>query len=107
MTCVQITNLYQKGTGLDELPAEYWQIQKLVKYLRCGNQTATIIAICSLRDFDLTVDANQMAVKSVGGLEILINLLKTNDPRCKAGALQVLKELSENGLKRDCFIFND
>jgi len=36
-----------------ELPSEYWQIQKLVKYLRCGNPTATVIAICSLRDFDL------------------------------------------------------
>ena len=37
-----------------EMPSEYYQIHKLVKYLRSGNQTATIIAICSLRDFDLT-----------------------------------------------------
>jgi hypothetical protein len=36
-----------------ELPPEYWQIQKLIKYLKIGNQTTTIIAICSLKDFDL------------------------------------------------------
>lgn len=46
--------LQEKRQENSDLPAEYWQIQKLVKYLRCGNQTATIIAICSLRDFDLT-----------------------------------------------------
>lgn len=37
-----------------DLPAEYYQIQKLVRYLRCGNETATVIAICALRDFDLS-----------------------------------------------------
>ncbi len=44
----------EKRQENSELPAEYYQIQKLVKYLRSGNETATVIAICSLRDFDLT-----------------------------------------------------
>ena len=84
-------------SDVDELPAEFWQIQKLVKYLRVGNQTATIIAICSLRDFDLQNESNQLAIRDVGGLEILVNLLDTEDPRCIRGALHVLKAISQNG----------
>lgn len=79
-----------------ELPPEYWQIQKLVKYLKGGNQTATIIALCSLRDFDLQNDTNQLAIRDVGGLDVLINLLDTDDPKCKMGSLQVLREISCN-----------
>ena len=83
---------------LGDIPAEFWQIQKLVKYLRVGNQTATIIAISSLRDFDLQNEANQLAIRDVGGLEILVNLLDTEDPRCIRGALNVLKIISQNGI---------
>ncbi|KAI8840615.1 armadillo-type protein [Chytriomyces cf. hyalinus JEL632] len=86
----------EKRQDNSELPAEYYQIQKLVKYLRCGNQTATIIAICSLRDFDLTNEFNQLAIRDVGGLDTLVNLLDTDDPKCKIGALKILKEISKN-----------
>lgn len=82
---------------LAELPNEYYQIQKLVKYLRSGNQTATIIAICSLRDFDLTNEFNQLAIRDVGGLETIVNLLDTDDSKCRIGALQILKDTSQNG----------
>ena len=67
----------------NDLPSEYWQIQKLVKYLKGGNQTATIIALCSMRDFNLTQEACQFAIRDVGGLEVLINLLDTEDIKCK------------------------
>ncbi|KAJ3411757.1 Armadillo repeat-containing protein 4 [Chytridiales sp. JEL 0842] len=86
----------EKRQENNELPAEYYQIQKLVKYLRCGNQTATIIAICSLRDFDLSNEFNQLAIRDVGGLDTLVNLLDTDDPKCKIGALKILKEISQN-----------
>jgi hypothetical protein len=66
-----------------DLPSEYWQIQKLVKYLKGGNQTATIIALCSMRDFNLSQEACQFAIRDVGGLEVLINLLDTEDIKCK------------------------
>lgn len=79
-----------------ELPAEYYQIQKLVKYLRVGNQTATIIAICALRDFDLSNEFNQLAIRDVGGLQTLVNLLDTENPKCKIGTLKILKEISQN-----------
>ncbi|KAJ3087424.1 Armadillo repeat-containing protein 4 [Quaeritorhiza haematococci] len=88
--------MQEKRQENSELPAEYYQIQKLVKYLRCGNQTATIIAICSLRDFDLSNEFNQIAIRDVGGLETLVNLLDTDDPKCKMGALKILKEISQN-----------
>jgi hypothetical protein len=80
----------------NEFSAEYYQIQKLVKYLRCGNPTATIIAICALRDFDLNNDVNQLAIRDIGGLETLVNLLDTDNPKCKVGALKILKEIAKN-----------
>ncbi|XP_013405098.1 armadillo repeat-containing protein 4 isoform X2 [Lingula anatina] len=79
-----------------DLPSEYWQIQKLVKYLKGGNQTATIIALCAMRDFNLTQETCQLAIRDVGGLEVLINLLDTEDIKCKIGSLKILKEISGN-----------
>ncbi|XP_014682000.1 PREDICTED: armadillo repeat-containing protein 4-like [Priapulus caudatus] len=79
-----------------DLPSEYWQIQKLVKYLKGGNQTATVIALCSMRDFNLAQETCQLAIRDVGGLEVLINLLETDELRCKIGSLKILKEISVN-----------
>lgn len=79
-----------------DLPSEYWQIQKLVKYLKGGNQTATIIALCSMRDFNLAQETCQLAIRDVGGLEVLINLLDTEEIKCKIGSLKILKEISRN-----------
>ncbi|KAL1490979.1 hypothetical protein ABEB36_011646 [Hypothenemus hampei] len=85
-----------------EIPPEYWHIQKLVKYLKTGNQTATVVALCCLKDHDLTTEINQLAIQEIGGLELLINLLETKDLKCKLGALSVLKELSQNPEIRKC-----
>lgn len=86
----------EKRQESSEFHTEYYQIQKLVKYLRSGNQTATIIAICSLRDFDLTHEFNQLAIRDVGGLEVIVNLLDTDDAKCRIGALKILKDISQN-----------
>ena len=92
------------------------QVQKLVRYLKVGNQTATIIALCNLADFDLTahfcqastkfyvasiesahllqrLNCHQMAIMDAGGLEVLVNLLETDDVKCKIGSLKILKEI--------------
>ena len=45
---------YEETRKETDLPAEYYQIQKLVRYMRCGNETATVIAISALGDFDLS-----------------------------------------------------
>ncbi|XP_053323416.1 outer dynein arm-docking complex subunit 2 [Spea bombifrons] len=79
-----------------DLPSEYWQIQKLVKYLKGGNQTATVIALCAMRDFNLAQETCQLAIRDVGGLEVLINLLNTEEIKCKIGSLKILKEISHN-----------
>ncbi|XP_051690365.1 outer dynein arm-docking complex subunit 2 isoform X2 [Oryctolagus cuniculus] len=79
-----------------DLPSEYWQIQKLVKYLKGGNQTATVIVLCLMKDFNLVHETCQLAIRDVGGLEVLINLLDTNEIKCKIGSLKILKEISHN-----------
>ncbi|XP_035944718.1 outer dynein arm-docking complex subunit 2 isoform X1 [Halichoerus grypus] len=79
-----------------DLPSEYWQIQKLVKYLKGGNQIATVIALCSMKDFNLAQETCQLAIRDVGGLEVLINLLDTDEVKCKIGSLKILKEISHN-----------
>ena len=88
-------------------------MQKVVRYLKIGNQTATIIALCNLVDFDLTSEYCQLvsilneteyfianrnfnpyfsqAIMDAGGLEVLANLLETDDFKCKLGSLRVLR----------------
>ncbi|XP_045473999.1 armadillo repeat-containing protein gudu-like [Harmonia axyridis] len=80
-----------------ECPPEYWHIQKLMKYLKTGNQTATVVALCCLKDHDLKEEVNQFAIQDMGGLEVLINLLETTDIKAiKLGALSILGELSQS-----------
>ena len=86
------------------LPSEYWQIQKLIKYLKGGNQTATVIALCALMEFDLKQEACQLAIRDSGGLDLLINLLETNESRCMTGTLKILREISTNNLTRTAIV---
>lgn len=50
--------------------------------LKAGNQTATVIALACMKDQDLNSDVALLAMRDIGGLEILINLLETNEPKC-------------------------
>ena len=36
---------------------------------------------------------HQMAIMDAGGLEVLVNLLETDDVKCKIGSLKILKEI--------------
>ena len=51
--------------------------------MQAGNQTATIMALCCLKDHDLTTVTNLTAIRDAGGLEVLVNLLETDDFKCK------------------------
>ncbi|NXX26749.1 ARMC4 protein, partial [Nicator chloris] len=86
--------------GSSDLSPEYWGIQKLAKYVKGGDPTATVIALCSMRDFDLSQEACQLAIKDTGCLEVLINLLDTEEIKCQTGSLKILKEISQNILIR-------
>lgn len=41
-----------------------------------------------MRDFNLSQEACQFAIRDVGGLEVLINLLDTDDIKCKVNQLK-------------------
>lgn len=86
----------ERNLKQSDLPSEYWHIQKLVKYMKAGNQTATVVALCCLKDHDLTTQINQIAIQEIGGLEVLVNLLESNDLKCRFGALTVLSAISLN-----------
>ena len=58
--------------------------------LQSGNQTATIIALCAMRDFNLLQETCQLAIRDVGGLEVLINLLETDEIKCKVVLVNIL-----------------
>jgi hypothetical protein len=47
-----------------------FQVQKLVRYLKVGNQTGTILALCNLVDFNLKKEHVQIAIMDAGGLEV-------------------------------------
>lgn len=48
-----------KRTVNDPTP-DYHNIQKLVKYVKAGNTTATIVSLCCLKDYDLSISINQV-----------------------------------------------
>ena len=79
-----------------EKSPECLQIEKLLKYLRWGNKTVTIIVLCLLRDCNLNQELIQSTILEVGGLDLLLNLLDTDDLKCKIGSLRILKEISNN-----------
>lgn len=49
-------------------------------------------------EFDLKQEACQLAIRDSGGLDLLINLLETNESRCMIGTLKILREISTNNL---------
>lgn len=87
---------WKETARANEVPAEYWNIQKLVKYIKAGNPTATVVSLCCLKDYDLKTQINQLAIQDIGGLEVLVNLLESNDIKCRLGALHVLADISLN-----------
>ena len=55
-------------------------------------------------DFDLTQEASHLAIKDSGGLDLLINLLETEDIRCRVGTLRILREISKNSQTRTAIV---
>uniref|UniRef100_A0A8D8SK84 Armadillo repeat-containing protein 4 n=1 Tax=Cacopsylla melanoneura TaxID=428564 RepID=A0A8D8SK84_9HEMI len=79
-----------------EIPSEFWHIQKLIKYMKAGNQTATIVALACLKDHNLNTEINQSAIRECGGLEVLVNLLETDNLKCKLGTISVLRDITQD-----------
>lgn len=86
----------EKPKKSSDLPIEYWTIQKLIQFMKIGNPVVTNACLCCIRDYDLTQQLNQRAIFSIGGLETIVNLCKSNDLVCRFGALYVLREMAKN-----------
>ncbi|XP_029038268.1 armadillo repeat-containing protein gudu isoform X1 [Osmia bicornis bicornis] len=85
-----------KHDDVPQVPSEFWHIQKLIRYMKAGNQTATMVALCLLKDYDLQSKIIQKAIQGMGGLEILVNLLETKDLKCQNGSLTVLLRIASS-----------
>uniref|UniRef100_A0A3Q2CZ47 Outer dynein arm docking complex subunit 2 n=2 Tax=Cyprinodon variegatus TaxID=28743 RepID=A0A3Q2CZ47_CYPVA len=79
-----------------DMPSEDWYIEKLVQELKDGDQTATVLILCAMMELDLLKESYQVAIQDLGGLEVLLNLLDTDDIRCKIGSLKILTKISQN-----------
>lgn len=51
-----------------------------------------MIALCSLKDFNLAQETCQLAIRDAGGLEVLINLLDTDEVKCKVSGFVTMDE---------------
>lgn len=58
----------------------------LALLLQGGDQTATVLTLCAMMDFNLMQETCQLAIRDVGGLEVLINLLDTDEVKCKVSS---------------------
>lgn len=58
----------------------------LALLFQVGDQTATVLTLCAMMDFNLMQETCQLAIRDVGGLEVLINLLDTDEVKCKVSS---------------------
>lgn len=56
------------------------------QYLKVGNAICTTIALVGLKDCGLHQEVCQLALKMVGGLEVLLNILRTSNLRCNVSS---------------------
>ncbi|KAJ0005398.1 hypothetical protein NQD34_015292, partial [Periophthalmus magnuspinnatus] len=79
-----------------DLPSEQLRLQKLIRFMREGNQTATLLTMCALRDMDLKQETYQLSIRDLGGLDALLNILDTGESRCIMGSLKILRVISHS-----------
>jgi hypothetical protein len=79
-----------------ETSPEVPQINKLVKFLKGGNVSATIIAVSSLQEYDLTSRPIQKAIKDVGGIDPLIGLVMGGETKLAHGCADILCTVADS-----------
>lgn len=42
----------------------------------------TVLSMCALMELDLTQESRQLALRDLGGLKVLVNILDTKEVRC-------------------------
>ncbi|XP_014247105.1 armadillo repeat-containing protein gudu-like isoform X1 [Cimex lectularius] len=86
----------RQGPSMVNLGPDYWQIRKLMKFMKAGDESTTVVSLACLADYDLMKPENQYAIVDTGGIEILINTLGVQSIKCIVGALRTIKELIKN-----------
>ncbi|XP_062235056.1 outer dynein arm-docking complex subunit 2 [Platichthys flesus] len=81
-----------------EQSPDYWLIYKLVKFLKRGDQTATVLCLCAMLDLNLMQEGCQLDIWDIGGVEVLLNLLDSDEVKCQIGSLKVLRKISHSML---------
>ncbi|XP_053269015.1 outer dynein arm-docking complex subunit 2 [Pleuronectes platessa] len=66
-----------------EQSPDYWLIYKLVKFLKRGDQTATVLCLCAMLDLNLMQEGCQLDIWDIGGVEVLLNLLDSDEVKCQ------------------------
>jgi len=83
-------------TDMVSLGGDYWQIRKIMKFVKAGDEGTTDASLGLLGEYDFKVPQNLYAVVDTNGLETLINILETGCVCCQLGSLKVLGEMSSN-----------
>eukprot|EP00762_Andalucia_godoyi_P006187 ANDGO_01649.mRNA.1 hypothetical protein len=88
----------EESSRAAEVCPDIAQINKLVKFLKGGNMSATIIALSTLREYDLSARSYQKALKDVGGIDPLLGLVGSGEPKLAQGCAEVLCAVSKHPL---------
>ncbi len=89
-------NVYSPTLPRNPVSSMHQLYQHNASFLQGGNQTSTVIALCSILDFDLSQEACQLAIRDSSGMDLLVNLLETDDIKCKIGTLRIMREISKS-----------
>ncbi|MES1903122.1 MAG: Armadillo repeat-containing protein 4 [Paramarteilia canceri] len=97
-------NIPKSDSSSRELSSGYWQIQKLIKFMRVGNQTATPIALCSINNMNFSTSHVQASLKDFNATETLLNIADTEHLQSKTAALRILAKMSRYTIFRRIMI---
>uniref|UniRef100_A0AAX7SLR7 Armadillo repeat containing 4 n=1 Tax=Astatotilapia calliptera TaxID=8154 RepID=A0AAX7SLR7_ASTCA len=75
---------------------KYKAVASMKQLQHDGDQIVTVDTLCAMMDFNLMQESCQMAIQDTGGLKVLLNLLDTDEHKCKIGSLKILRTISHN-----------
>ncbi|XP_046859926.1 outer dynein arm-docking complex subunit 2-like [Xenia sp. Carnegie-2017] len=76
---------------------DYWEIRKIIRLIQIGDPTATVLMLCALKEFDFLQTAfGSEIIRHLNGVSLFLNIIETDDDRCKMAALNVLVTLARS-----------
>ncbi|XP_072308414.1 outer dynein arm-docking complex subunit 2-like [Eucyclogobius newberryi] len=71
-------------------------LPQIIKSLQEGDELVTALTLCVLMELDLKQEKYQLAIRDLGGLVVLLNLLDTREIPCIIGSIKILHVISQN-----------